>query len=171
MNIFVLDLDTDRCARFHTDRHVVKMVLETAQILCTVLYSIGIEAPYRPTHHRHPCVLWAGESLSNWVWLRKLGTSLDREYRYRFRSDVSHASGTVISSLRRPQLPDMGLTGFAQAMPPELRIPGDPVAAYRRYYALEKTAGARWTRRRIPTWIRSSVEETRETKGRREAGG
>jgi hypothetical protein len=170
MNIFILDLDTDRCARFHTDRHVVKMVLETAQILCTVLDSCGIEAPYRPTHQRHPCVLWAGESLSNWVWLRRLGMSLDREYRYRFNRSTSHASGSVIRALRRPPLEDRGFTGFAQAMPPELRIPGDPVSAYRRYYALEKTSAARWTRRRIPPWLRSDPPESRDMPGGGGAG-
>jgi hypothetical protein len=171
MNIFVLDLDADRCARFHTDRHVVKMVLETAQILCTVLHSRGMEAPYRPTHARHPCVLWAGESLSNWAWLRRLGIGLDREYRYRFGRDTSHASGLVIRALRCPPLEDQGLTGFAQAMPPGLRIPGDPVSAYRRYYVLEKTASARWTRRRVPPWIRGGVPESAVAPGGGKAGG
>lgn len=153
MNIFVLDTDASACARFHSDRHVVKMTLESAQILCTVLHGMGIQAPYRPTHAKHPCVIWAGSSLSNWIWLQRLGMALNREYRYRFRRAEDHAAGNVMRCLPRPSMPDNGLTCFAQAMPAEFRVPGDAVAAYRRYYSLVKSRSATWTRRRKPFWL------------------
>jgi hypothetical protein len=41
MNIFVLDLDPRRCARYHCDFHVGKMITETAQILSTVLGGVA----------------------------------------------------------------------------------------------------------------------------------
>lgn len=47
MNIFYLDSDITQCARFHCDKHVVKMILESAQILCSVLSLYHIETPYR----------------------------------------------------------------------------------------------------------------------------
>ena len=84
MNIFVLDTDIEICSQYHADQHVVKMILESAQMLCTVLNKNGIRAPYRSTHSNHPCTLWAGASLENWRWLRDLALALNQEYRYRF---------------------------------------------------------------------------------------
>ncbi|MFO7949889.1 MAG: hypothetical protein R6U36_05925 [Candidatus Fermentibacteraceae bacterium] len=153
MNIFVLDRDVRRCAQYHADRHVVKMVLESAQMLCTVLAENGMQAPYRPTHSHHPCTLWAGESLANWRWLRELALALNGEYRYRFGSGRDHRSAVVARGLPEPPIPDLGLTEFAQAMPEEYRVPGDAVAAYRRFYVAEKSGLAGWTRRPVPDWF------------------
>jgi hypothetical protein len=153
VNIFVLDRDIEDCARAHADRHVVKMVLESAQMLCTALFEHGIDAPYRPTHRRHPCTLWAGGSLSNWIWLRDLGLALNREFRFRFDKERDHASARVIRGLSPPPLPDLGLTEFAQAMPGKYRVPGDAVRAYRAFYVAEKARFARWTRRPEPDWF------------------
>lgn len=152
MNIFVLDTDIRACARYHADSHVVKMILESAQMLCTVLFENSMEAPYRPTHRRHPCTLWAGRSLSNWIWLRNLALALNREFHYRFGRGRDHASAVVVESLAMPPIPDIGLTEFAQALPERYRVPGDAVAAYRTYYIAEKAHMARWTRRRRPRW-------------------
>ena len=98
MNIFFLDRDPETVARFHSDQHIVKMVLETAQILCAALFRHGIAAPYKPTHARHPSVLWAGDSLSHWLWTRRLGLELGAEYT--FRRDRVHASAEIIAALR-----------------------------------------------------------------------
>jgi hypothetical protein len=153
MNIFVLDSDIDACARFHSDRHVVKMTLESAQMLCTVLHENGIQAPYKPTHRHHPCTLWAGRSLSNWIWLRDLALALNDEYRYRYRKDSDHLSGAVVRDLPPPPIDDLGLTEFAQAMPEQYRVPGDAVSAYRKFYAAEKSGFAIWTGRSVPGWF------------------
>ena len=45
MNIFILDRDPKVCAQYHCDKHVVKMILETAQMICTVLNEVGHETP------------------------------------------------------------------------------------------------------------------------------
>lgn len=158
MNIFVLDRDIRKCARYHADKHVVKMILESAQMLCTVLWKEGIEAPYKMTHVKHPCTLWAGESLGNWNWLRRLALALNDEYRYRFEKNVDHGSAVVVRGLPQPPLDDIGLTEFAQAMPEEYKVPGDPVAAYRRFYIGEKSVFAGWTRRRAPKWFLAGLE-------------
>ncbi|MHC5038662.1 MAG: pyrimidine dimer DNA glycosylase/endonuclease V [Planctomycetota bacterium] len=157
MNIFVLDEDIGKCARYHPDRHVVKMILESAQMLCTVVNEAGGRSPYRSTHVKHPCTVWAGGSLSNWKWLRSLALALNREYKFRFRASRDHASAVVVRNLSLPHLPDRGLTPFAQAMPEKFRVKGDPVRAYRRYFRAEKAPGARWTRRRIPPWVREGT--------------
>ena len=69
MNIFVLDSDPKVAATMLCDKHVVKMILESAQMLSTVAHTNGHIPRYRPTHSKHPCTLWAGESKSNWQWL------------------------------------------------------------------------------------------------------
>ncbi len=153
MNIFVLDRDIARCAQYHHDRHVVKMILESTQMLCTVLNKHGIRSPYRPTHSHHPCTVWAGQSLSNWHWLRELALQLNLEYRFRFERERDHRSATVAATLPEPPIGDSGLTEFAQAMPEKYRVPGDAVAAYRSFYLAEKVSKARWTHRPVPEWI------------------
>lgn len=157
MNIFVLDTDVVPCARYHGDRHVVKMILEGAQMLCTASSRHGVPGPYRPTHENHPCTLWAGDSLDNWKWLLRLTLALGREYTHRFGKQAPHASAVVAAGLQVPPIPERGLTSFAQAMPERYRIPGDPVAAYRGYYMGEKGRMAVWTRRRAPRWFREGV--------------
>lgn len=153
MNIFVLDSNIERCARFHCDQHVSKMILESAQLLCTALNKKGLETPYRSTHAKHPCVLWVEASYDNFSWLRKLALALNREYRYRFQKEVDHRSVAVIKEISSYRYEAVGLTPFAQAMPDEYKVPGDAVAAYRRFYIGEKLSFARWTRRRRPGWI------------------
>lgn len=156
MNIFFLDRDPVAAARLHSDQHVAKMVLESAQILCAALYRHGIEAPYKPTHARHPCVLWAGDSLAHWRWTRSLGLALGDEYTHRWGK--THASAAIIANLpAHPALPELGWSTPPQAMPEAYRG-ADPVAAYRAYYAGEKSdfpgkGPARWTGRPRPDFM------------------
>jgi hypothetical protein len=153
LNIFVLDLDIAKCARYHCDQHVVKMIFESTQIACTALNERGFPTPYRSTHFRHPCVLWAGESFDNLHWLKKLARALNREYRYRYDSSEDHSSIAVLDQIEGMKFESKGLTGFPQAMPEQYKVPGDPVQAYRRFYVGEKLRFARWMRRKRPAWI------------------
>ena len=84
MNIFKLDTTPQLCAQTHCDKHVSKMILESAQMLCTSLWTNGQSAPYKPVHAKHPCTLWAGETRDNYFWLWKLGIALCDEYTYRY---------------------------------------------------------------------------------------
>jgi hypothetical protein len=152
MNIFVLDREIERCARYHCDRHVSKMILESVQLLCTALNKKGFSTPYRSTHVKHPCVLWVEESHDNFLWLAQLARALNAEYRYRYRKDRDHASIAVLDRIGDVHYEAVGLTEFAQAMPDQYKVPGDAVAAYRAYYLGEKLAFAQWTRRSKPDW-------------------
>ena len=154
MNIFYFDTDMDLCARYHCDAHVVKMILESAQILCTVLWINNIPAPYRPTHQNHPSVLWANQSLANWCWLRDLARVLNQEYKYRFNHSNNHRSYDVIAQLPLPPIPDLGLTELPQVMPPEYQH-ASAVEAYRAYFTHRKAHLAKWTKRPIPDWFRN----------------
>lgn len=129
------------------------MILESTQMLCTVLHRYGLKAPYKPTHMNHPCTLWAGDSRSDWLWLRGLSQALYHEYRYRFGEEKVHRSAEVARALEPPPAPERGLLPFPQAMPEKYRLTGDPVSAYRSYYIAEKKNIFRWTRREAPDWL------------------
>lgn len=151
MNIFYLSEDPEEAARWHNDRHVVKMVTEYAQILCTVRHLHGQEAPYRKTHAAHPAVVWAAESRAHWLWLHKLAVALYAEYRHRYGGKV-HKAGEVIAGLEPPEMPDTGFREPPQAMPEAFRQPS-AVEAYRAYYRHGKAHLATWKHREPPAWF------------------
>lgn len=128
------------------------MLVETAQILCTVSNITGQPTPYRSTHIKHPCVVWAGTSIQNWRWLKKLGLALNEEFKYRFRHKKNHKSYQIIAKLKEPPLANIGLTEHAQTMPKIYQVPHNPVQAYRNYYVGMKSSFATWKRRRPPKW-------------------
>ena len=152
MNIFVLDQTIKTCAQYHCDQHVSKMILESVQILCTALNKKGITTPYRSTHVKHPCVLWAEQSFENFCWLKTLVEELNREYRWRYEKDQDHASMAVLAAIDIHRFEALGLTPFAQAMPDQYKNPDDPVAAYRAFYCNEKSSFATWKKREVPPW-------------------
>lgn len=151
MNIFVLDNDIELCAQYHVDKHVVKMILESAQLLSSAVRLSGIDAGYRLTHQNHPCSIWVRESLSNWIWLRDLTTALNDEYRFRYDKSINHKSYDVVCSLPQPNIEDIGLTQFRMAMPEEYQS-DDVVESYRKYYINDKRDIAAWKNRTIPYW-------------------
>ncbi|WP_299494459.1 pyrimidine dimer DNA glycosylase/endonuclease V [uncultured Shewanella sp.] len=155
MNIFVLDNDIEHCAQYHCDQHVIKMILESVQILCTALNKKGFVAPYRSTHIHHPCVLWVEASFDNFLWLKELTRALNQEYRYRYDKRDDHKSIAVLDTLKddKYKYEHLGLTEFAQAMPDQYKIVGDPIKAYRQFYLGDKMHFAKWRKRPAPDWI------------------
>lgn len=160
LNIFFLDYDIECCAEYHCDQHVVKMTLESVQMLCTALNKMGLETPYKSTHTNHPCVLWVGDSFDNFLWLKDLTLLLNDEYLYRFDKQKNHRSIEVQQAISGYRYAHHGLTPFPQAMPNEYKVPGNAVAAYRRFYIAEKKSFARWTRRDKPEWFVELESET-----------
>ena len=146
MNIFVLDADPAYAAQAHCDKHVPKMILESAQMLSTVFGG-----PYKPTHKNHPCTLWVAQSRQNAEWLWVLADALNCEYKDRFKHERNHKSWDAIEPVWRDinALPDIGLTPFAQAMPDEFKQP-DAVEAYRAYYRSKSFAA--WNHGLEPDW-------------------
>jgi hypothetical protein len=148
MNIFVLDNNPAKAAALHLDKHVVKMPLETAQMLSTVNGGY----PYKATHKNHPCTIWASKSKANYEWLVNLGVELCKEYTHRYGK--VHKCQAVIEQLKNPPecVPDGDLMTFAQAMPDECKRE-DAVEAYRAYYRANKAHIAKWTKRDKPEWM------------------
>lgn len=154
MNIFVLDTNTKKCAEYHNDKHVVKMILETAQLLCGVHWVTGNEAPYKLSHKNHPCAIWSRECIENYLWLCDLGFALCEEYTHRYGK--KHKSQLIIEwcYTNRPFIPENGkITSFALAMPLECKLESE-VESYRNYYMMNKRDIASWKSRNVPEWYK-----------------
>lgn len=144
MNIFAVDRNPIVAAQMLCDKHVVKMILESAQMMSTI-----VGGPYKPTHAGHPCALWAGKR-TNYEWLAKHALALCQEYTERYGK--IHKCQPVIEELstKSNQLP-IGCSDFAQCMPDPYKHT-DPVVAYRRYYCGDKAAFAVWKHGNEPWW-------------------
>ena len=152
MNIFFLSANPRRCARWHCDKHVVKMILESAQLLSTVQSQYNIPTKYKPTHVNHPCTKWVAASKANYRWLLTHAKALCEEYTKRYNK--IHACQELIDDPLSivPDLPDIEITPFAQAMPDKYKNV-DPVQAYRDYYIGEKSGFAVWKHGNQPDWF------------------
>ena len=155
MNIFFLDFDTQKCAQYHCDKHVVKMILETAQLLCGVHHvtpQVTPQVPYKLSHKNHPCAIWTRESLSNYLYLCDLGLELCKEYTYRYGK--RHKSQDVIEwcITNKPNIVDIGFTTPPKAMPDEYKVM-DVVESYRNYYIGAKKDFCVWKNREVPEWF------------------
>jgi hypothetical protein len=140
MNIFYIEKDPYAAARSLADKHVVKMIVESAQMLCTAVWeTMGDRPPYKPTHRNHPCSIWARESADNYKWLLNHAYGLLCEYTYRYKK--VHRTTDVIVWCDRNKPWAFEKTGFTeppQAMPDMYKIEGNSLEAYRNYYAIEK---------------------------------
>jgi len=180
MNIFVLDLNPEEAARQHCDKHVVKMILETVQMLITTYYTleniydnkkldnnklkkIFPKFPlkdsennikyYKLTHVNHPCTKWVRDSLSNFNWLLKLWLALCKEYTFRYKKIHKLEKVLLWIEKNKPNnIIDKGLTEFAQAMPEIYKVEKDAVQSYRNYYIGEKHKFAKWAYTEQPNW-------------------
>ena len=155
MNIFVLDTDVTKCAQAHLDKHCVKMILESTQLLNNALIANddSYVPVYKQTHKNHPASLWTAQSLQNFEWLNDLALALCKEYTYRYGK--THKCQAILerfhTSVSKLKIPNIGLTPFAKCMPNQYKVE-DPVASYRNYYRADKAYIAKWTKRSVPDW-------------------
>ena len=145
----------------HCDKHVVKMILEAAQMICTTHHLHpnqyeDYDIPYKIAHVNHPCTKWVRESLSNYKWLFELTRQLNIEYVYRYDKNVNHKSWDTIYNLPLPNILDIGLTQFALAMPDECKD-NDACIAYRNYYIKDKQKIMTYTKRMPPACFPSAT--------------
>ena len=150
MNIFVLDESPVVAAKYACDKHVVKMILESAQMLCSI-HPQG-DAPYRRSFYNHPCTKWVRESSSNYDWLIEHAYALCAEYTRRYNK--IHKTEQVIDwcNKNRLELPDMGLTPHPTCMPDYCKQES-VVDSYRNYYINEKADFAKWKDGNVPFWF------------------
>ena len=179
MNIFVINKDPVIAAKEQCDRHVVKMIVESAQMLSTahrMLDGIMERRPsksgsmiqyykldddregllYKACHFNHPSTIWTRESRANYIWLYEHFTALCDEYTHRY-GNVHMSDMKLRHVLKRipDNVPNSSLTPFKLAMGsnPECML-SDPVESYRSYYKTKKTRFAmKWTKREVPSWF------------------
>ena len=86
MNIFYLDKCPDKAARLQYNKHVVKMILESAQMLCTAHhhYGNGDNVPYKKAHYNHPSTIWVRQNSIHYDWLYDHMMALGNEYTKRY---------------------------------------------------------------------------------------
>mgnify|MGYP006204699133 FL=1 len=178
MNVFYLDHHTHRCAKQHVDKHVVKMIVEYAQLLSTAhrvldgeeyegrtannrrirrfkMANSNIENTlYKASHINHPSAIWVRESSQHYWWLYLLFRELCMEYTHRYGKIHSTESklGEILQ-IKPKNIKDNGFVEPPQAMPDYCKVPGDSIKAYQMYYVNEKIGFAKWTKRDIPTWF------------------
>jgi len=182
VNVFYLDSDARQCAEWMVDKHVVKMIVETAQLLSTahrvldgeqlvielkhkdtgkvkkknvwILPDDRNDLIYSCTHINHPCAIWCRESVENYNWLVDHLHALGQEYTHRYGK--KHA--TIEKCFYTLQSPPHGLRDWDWTKPPsamddEYIISDDPTVNYRNYYANGKANLHNWKRRKMPGWI------------------
>ena len=152
MNIFYLHHDPKLCAQYHVDKHVVKMILETAQLLSTAHWLSGGEGPYRATHKNHPSAIWTRSNKSNYIWLCKLGIELCKEYTYRYGKTHKTQQYLEWLSSHIPDIPNGEFTPPSLAMPDIFKC-NNNIESYRQYYKLGKKHLHNWKMREKPEFI------------------
>mgnify|MGYP003325523094 FL=1 len=144
MNIFYLDSDPVKAAQIQYNRHVVKMILESAQMLCTAHHVYGSDkqkqnVPYKEAHLNHPSTRWTRLCRANYRWLYLHMLALGNEYTKRYGK--THL--TIHKCAKFLDIPPMNLPGGEfteppQAMPDQYKVPGCSITAYWNYYEQEK---------------------------------
>ena len=149
VNIFYLSRDPVEAARAQCDRHVVKMILETAQMLSTAHLELdGIQVAYKATHKNHPSAVWVRSSLDHYEWTVYHLEALGREYERRY-SKVHKTIREHFKALQRPPVALEGVRGYQdppQCMPDECKR-SDAVLGYQIYYNFKADD---WDSRGIP---------------------
>lgn len=182
MNLFILSKCPDRAAQFQCDKHVVKMVLETAQLLCTAHRMLDGEhynavtkngrrvsrwklnderedKLYQAAHVAHPCTKWVQKSDANYHWAFYHFVALLEEYSHRYGK--THKSDELVemleaapSNIRHSFYP----SSFVLAMThePQCIDHSDPVKSYRDYYHTKQDKfNMKWTNRKVPYWFKA----------------
>ena len=142
MNIFYLDSDPVKAAQAQYNKHVVKMILESAQMLCTAHhhYDNGHNVPYKKAHYNHPSTIWCRQNSRQYYWLFHHMLALGDEYTKRYNK--KHLSITKCFDVLKDCPVGMPLGGEfnepPQCMPEQYKVPGCSVTAYWNYYEREK---------------------------------
>jgi hypothetical protein len=183
MNIFYLDHDVKKCAEMHNDKHVVKMILEYAQLLSTAhrvldgTIVVGLSKTgrkqsryvlsdnresllYSATHLNHPSAVWVRQSKENYIWLANMLLALCEEYTYRYgkthKVERDGLADVLIKNIPN-NIANRDFTQPTPAMPDEVKISGDSIKSYRNYYINNKTHLANWKKRTTPEWYIANV--------------
>lgn len=165
MNIFVVHEHPTVAAQQLCDKHVVKMIVEGCQMLSTihransshVIYANDRIPFYKSCFEKHPCTIWAGSTVENYMWLARHTFSLCNEYTHRYKKiHKAHEMAQWFTMIVPPGIYYSNLTPFVQAMPDKYKNV-DGVTAYRNYYIHEKSRFAKWKYTSPPSWYEQGL--------------
>ena len=173
-----MSADPREAAEMHVDKHVVKMIVESAQLLSTAHRLIdGIETTtvtdkgrrkrvwhlpdhrqsvlYSATHVNHPSAIWTMRSIENYLWLYSLMQELCKEYTHRYGKVHKCEREMIFKQLSYPPagISTAPFTEPTPAMPDEYKVPGNSVQSYRNYYMGAKQRMFSWKHRNKPAWL------------------
>ena len=193
MNIFYLDKDPILAAEMSCDKHVCKMIIESAQMLSTAHRIIdGTEyygktangrkikrwlhpdddlelSLYLASHVKHPSTIWVMQSAYNYIWLYRHMMALNEQFKLRYDKPFDHMTiqklGKVLKEIpKNIPLNKIG-TEPPPAMPDECKVPGDSIASYRKYYIMKKRPFATWRKpSKMPEWYKQGINENVHTR-------
>lgn len=178
MNIFYLHEDPIQNAKWHIDKHIVKMPIEYAQLMSTAhrlldgemylgktaigrnikrwrLHDEREDILYKASHINHPSAIWVRESIENYFEMYKLYMAVLAEFTNRY-GKIHGSSKPSIALIRPPSnIPMVKGTQLPQCMPEICKVKNNPILAYRNYYIVEKNSFASWKNREIPEWFQT----------------
>ena len=168
MNIFYVDSDPHKAANMLCDKHVVKMILESAQMLSAahrILDGDDIADSknlYKLVHKNHPSTIWVRTNSSNYEWLWNHMSTLMTEYNDRYGK--IHATERLEHPLWEfpSNITHNDFTPPPQCMPDQYKVENDTVQSYRNYYLGDKARFARWQYSSIPDWWAQDKPDKRE---------
>jgi hypothetical protein len=170
MNVFFISRDPAECARWHVDRHVVKMVVEYAQLLASAHRMLDMDfidpSIYKLSHKNHPCAVWCRQTSGNYQWLFDLYKETALEYTHRYGKH--HASWTKCQtalSVHPRALPIGAFTDPPPCVGPELKARMveenlDSLEINRIFYSTAKQHLHSWKQRSAPDWITQKEKVT-----------
>ena len=188
MNIFVLDFDPIKAATYHCNKHVNKMVIESAQMLCTahrildgkkekrlsnsgkrIIEYWSLDDPknesllYKAVHIKHPCTVWTRLSVDNYFWHYELFLALGEEYSKRYKRE--HLSVQLLKDVLANcpiNIKNISRTPFALAMGNERQIcevKDDPVESYRNFYLTKRHRFKMEWPHNPPQWFTDKIKD------------
>ena len=184
MNIFYLHREPQICAEMHCDRHVLKMIIEYAQLMSTAHRVLDGEEYYaltangrkikrwrmpdekyenglmKASHVHHPSNVWVRASKANYVWLNQMWNHLLLEYTHRYGKRHACADRMDVLYAWPENIPDGPFTPPTPAMPDDCKIANNSLASYHKYYIEKKVSFAKWTKREIPTWFQNGINKS-----------
>jgi len=140
MNIFYLDKDPIAAAVVQYNKHVVKMILESAQMLCAAHHVLGNpdDVPYKLAHKNHPSTIWVRENSLHYDWLYEHMIALGNEYEYRYGKEHLSITKCKVPLANQPEnIPHEPFEQPPQCMPDEYKDKCS-IQAYWNYYIGEK---------------------------------
>jgi hypothetical protein len=177
MNIFAIDSDPGQAAVWMVDKHVVKMILESAQLLCTAHRMLdGVQyidktktgrnvkrwrladpqddmLLYSATHINHPSAVWCRETRGNYEWLYRHFQALCLEYTHRYGKYHKCMNMWDHLNMTPRNINQGNLQEFSVAMDKQYIVSTDPIENYRNYYKIGKARMHKWTKRNPPPWL------------------